>query len=794
MDHNNLPRSRWFDSVTRRLNSVRDGLKPPENDRLEEAKSRTLIVVKARWLLLAFVSLYCAFAGGVFYFSRFGLFLSHSQVATLIATLAGVIGYNLVLHLVSDRLVCCFRFLNLFQIVLDLLLVTVLIHTSGGAASWFWPVYLIVTIEAAFLIDGKGEAWLVGAIGGLLYGAVLSLEHFKVIPNVVMPFVEPALHHDPLFLALTWLWVSLLNAAVALIASYFVSVIRQETDAVRDSEERLANFLDTANDLILSITPDGRFLYVNNAWQRTLGYTANEAVTLSFFDLLHVDSREQCGVEIHRVLSGDNLSPLEAVFTAKGGRSIVVEGNLTCASEGGDPSVIWGICRDITERKQAEEELYRLAHHDTLTGLPNRILFLDRLRQAKALANRYRHQVAVLFLDLDRFKIINDTLGHPVGDKLLQQVARRLAECVREVDTVARIGGDEFTIILVNIDNLDDVKRIGHKILKSLSAPMTIDSYELYVTTSIGISLYPGDGENLDTLVKKADIAMYHAKGEGRNNYQFYTPQMDENADKRLLLETSLRKALDNGEFLIHYQPKVDIVSQTITAMEALLRWAHPTLGLVSPAEFIPLAEETGLIIPIGEWVLRAACRQNMAWQDQGLPPMRVAVNLSGYQFQQRDLLEMIREVLEETGMEAELLELEITESVIMQNPDFAVSVLNQLKDIGVHISIDDFGTGYSSLAHLKRFSVNTLKIDKSFVRDVEVNTADAAITTAIIAMGNSLNLKVIAEGVETEGQLSFLSDNNCDEVQGFLFSTPMPSQQVVSFIRERLDKVRLAQ
>ncbi|WP_246561591.1 putative bifunctional diguanylate cyclase/phosphodiesterase [Geobacter grbiciae] len=711
--------------------------------------------------------------------------MSPSQHVLLLAALAAVVCYNLLLQFSLDRLARGFRLLNFLQIILDLVLVSVLIHTSGGAASWFWPAYLFVTIEASFLIEDRREVWLVGGLGGLLYGAVLVLEHLNIVPYVRMPFVGSELHHDHLYLLLTWLWVSLLNAAMAAIASYFMTVIRRETDAVREGEERLATFLDTANDLIHSVTPDGRLLYVNEAWQRTLGYTAGEVEAVSFFDILHPDSREQCCAELQRVVSGDALSPMEALFTAKDGRQVVVEGSLTCAHGGDAPTVIWSICRDITERKHAEEQLYRLAHHDTLTELPNRILFMDRLQQAKALANRYRHQVAVLFLDLDRFKIINDTLGHPVGDRLLQQVAHRIVGCVREVDTVARIGGDEFTIILVNVDTVEDVKRMGQKILKTLAAPFNIDTYELFVTASIGISLYPSDGDNLDQLVKKADIAMYCVKGEGRNNVQFYSPQMDANADKRLLLETSLRKALDNREFRVYYQPKVDIVSKRITAMEALIRWDHPILGLVSPGEFIPLAEETGLIIPIGEWVLRTACFQNREWVRQGIPPMRVAVNLSGYQFQQKNLLETIRGILDETGLTADLLELEITESVIMQNPDFAVSVLNQLRDLGVHISIDDFGTGYSSLAHLKRFSVNTLKIDKSFVRDVEINSADAAIATAIIAMGNSLNLKVIAEGVETEGQLSFLSDNKCDEVQGYLFSTPMPPDKVAEFMRE---------
>ncbi|GLI37043.1 GGDEF domain-containing protein [Geobacter hydrogenophilus] len=752
---------------------------------MEEAKSRTHIVVRTRWILLLFVGVYCLMAGGFFYFSRFGLFLSPSQHILLLAALTAVVCYNLLLQFSLDRLARGFRLLNFLQIILDLVLVSVLIHTSGGAASWFWPAYLFVTIEASFIIEERREVWLVGGLGGLLYGAVLVLEHLNIVPYVQMPFVGAELHHDHLYLFLSWLWVSLLNAAMAAIASYFMTVIRRETDAVREGEERLATFLDTANDLIHSVTPDGRLLYVNEAWQRTLGYTAEEVEAVSFFDMLHPDSREQCCAELQRVVSGDALSPMEAVFTAKDGRQVIVEGSLTCAHGGDAPSVIWSICRDITERKHAEEQLYRLAHHDTLTELPNRILFMDRLQQAKALANRYRHQVAILFLDLDRFKIINDTLGHPVGDRLLQQVAQRIVGCVREVDTVARIGGDEFTIILVNVDTVEDVKRMGQKILKALAAPFNIDTYELFVTASIGISLYPSDGDNLDQLVKKADIAMYCVKGEGRNNVQFYSPQMDANADKRLLLETSLRKALDNREFRVYYQPKVDIVSKRITAMEALIRWEHPILGLVSPGEFIPLAEETGLIIPIGEWVLRTACFQNREWARQGIPPMRVAVNLSGYQFQQKNLLETIRDILDETGLTADLLELEITESVIMQNPDFAVSVLNQLRDLGVHISIDDFGTGYSSLAHLKRFSVNTLKIDKSFVRDVEIDTADAAIATAIIAMGNSLNLKVIAEGVETEGQLTFLSDNKCDEVQGYLFSTPMPPDKVIEFMRE---------
>ncbi|HEY6838446.1 MAG TPA: EAL domain-containing protein, partial [Geobacteraceae bacterium] len=506
----------------------------------------------------------------------------------------------------------------------------------------------------------------------------------------------------------------------------------------------------------------------------------------------HKESRLNCLQEMKRVLAGEKGAAVEKRLVACDGRMVTVEGNLTCGFRDDVPVAIWGICRDVTERKLAQEQLYHLAHHDALTGLPNRTLLIDRLCQAKALANRLKHMVAVLFLDLDRFKIINDTLGHEIGDRLLQAVSQRISGGIREVDTVARIGGDEFVVVLVNISDAGDAEKIAQKIVKILSQPYHLDTHELFITTSIGICLCPKDSDDPESLIKKADIAMYAAKGQGRNNFQFYDAAMDENAAKLLSLATSIRKALDRKEFCLCYQPKVDITSGRITAMEALIRWEHPELGRLSPAEFIPLAEETGLIIPLGEWVLREACRQNKDWQEQGLPPVRVAVNLSGYQLQQKNILDVVKQTLDETGLRSEFLEVEITETVIMQNPDFAIAVLGEFRDLGIHISIDDFGTGYSSLAHLKRFSVNTLKIDKSFVRDVEIDSTDAAIATAIIAMGNSLNLRVIAEGVETQGQLSFLKENQCDEMQGYYFSRPLPPEDVASFLRRNADGVFL--
>ncbi|MDH3454207.1 MAG: EAL domain-containing protein, partial [Desulfuromonadales bacterium] len=439
--------------------------------------------------------------------------------------------------------------------------------------------------------------------------------------------------------------------------------------------------------------------------------------------------------------------------------------------------------------KKAQEQLYFMAHHDQLTGLPNRLFFADRLRQAQALAKREKHKCGILYLDLDRFKIINDTLGHAVGDLLLQEVGKRLTNCVREVDTVARIGGDEFSIVLVNLSHVEDAEQVAGKILKALAKPVQADEHELYITTSIGISIYPTHDDHPESLLKKADAAMYQAKAQGRNNYQLYDSSMDLDAERRMTLESGLRRAIERDEFHILYQPKIDSASNKITALEALIRWDHPELGTLPPAEFIALAEETGLIIPVGEWVMRRVCRDNLQWHEQGLPKVRVAVNLSGYQLQAKNFVATVKGILEESGLAGEYLEFEIGETVIMQNPEFAVNVLIQLREMGVHISIDDFGTGYSSLAHLKRFSVNTLKIDRTFVRDIELNSTDAAITSAIISMGNSLNLKVIAEGVETEGQFAMLKERRCDEMQGYLFSRPVPVEAVAGLLRDGLAK-----
>jgi diguanylate cyclase (GGDEF)-like protein len=505
----------------------------------------------------------------------------------------------------------------------------------------------------------------------------------------------------------------------------------------------------------------------------------------SLFDFFAPEDHDALRKQFDNVKNDKQSGHIELRLTPAGRDSLYVEMSLFENNSGGDAITVWGVCRDITERKKAQIELYKLAHHDMLTGLPNRVLLEDRLQQAKALAHRMNSKFAVLYLDLDRFKMINDTLGHSVGDELLRLVAGRLTQTLRETDTVARIGGDEFIILLSSVNDHGDVSVLANKILQALIVPFKLRDHELFITSSLGICMFSDDTRDTEDIVKKADIAMYHAKAMGRNNVQFYNNDMDQNASRRFVISNSLRRGLEQNEFRVYYQPKVDVASGRIVAMEALVRWEHPELGLLSPVEFIQLAEETGLIMQLGEWVLRESCIQNMKWQSEGIVDLRVAVNLSGYQLQHTALLATIRTVLKETGMSPDRLELEITESVIMQNADFAVSVLSAISDLGIHISIDDFGTGYSSLAHLKRFSVNTLKIDKSFVRDVDLSSTDAAIATAIIAMGNSLNLNVIAEGVETQSQYDFLKINNCDQVQGFLFCRPLPPDELIELLRK---------
>lgn len=440
--------------------------------------------------------------------------------------------------------------------------------------------------------------------------------------------------------------------------------------------------------------------------------------------------------------------------------------------------------RSVVELELARQREHYLATHDPLTGLPNRQLLFDRLSHSLAAARRYGHRVGVVFLDLDRFKSINDTLGHGVGDLLLQAVAERLSGCVRRSDTVARMGGDEFTVVLAPILHAGDAARAAQTVLDVLSRPYQVEGHDLYLAPSVGIAVFPDAGEDPETLLRCADRAMYQAKDEGGGQYQFFAAAANTTVLERLSLEVGLRGALEREEFTVHYQPLVNLETDEVTEVEALLRWRHPRRGIVAPGEFIPLAEETGLIVPIGDWVLRAACAQARAWQEAGLPPIRIAVNLSLRQFRQKGLVQSVARVLRETPLDPSLLELEVTESKILEDPVSGFATLHRLKDLGLSISIDDFGTGHSSLAYLKQIPADTLKIDRSFVQDITDRAQEAAITEAIIALGRSLRIRVVAEGVETEEQLEFLLAHRCSDMQGFLFGRPVAPEECGRLLR----------
>jgi len=444
---------------------------------------------------------------------------------------------------------------------------------------------------------------------------------------------------------------------------------------------------------------------------------------------------------------------------------------------------------DITERRAAAEEIERLAFFDSLTGLPNRVLLKDRLTQLLTRAGRYNDKVAILFIDLDRFKEVNDTLGHSVGDLLLQVVAERLNLCLRSCDTVARLGGDEFVVLLPGISDRDCVGDIADKLLRDLSRPVELDGREVFTSGSIGISLWPDDGDTVGNLFKNADTAMYHAKEQGKNTYRFYTPEMHATSLEQLTLSSDLRYALERGELHLCYQPQVSFKSGGIVGVEALLRWVHPCLGMISPERFVPLAEDNGLIVPIGAWVLQEACRQGSQWIAEGFPSMRMAVNISAKQFRETDFAETVRAVLQQTGLPPHLLELELTEGMLIENVSQTRTTLQALKSMGVMLAIDDFGTGYSSLSYLKHFPLDRLKIDKSFVQEIAESSGDsAAIVEAVVALGHSLKLSVIAEGVEQQDQVDFLHHRKCDELQGYFFSRPLTAEALHDLLRKGMD------
>lgn len=567
--------------------------------------------------------------------------------------------------------------------------------------------------------------------------------------------------------------------------SYAIGIVRDITKRKKSTEAlwRLQKAVETMHIGVTITDLEGKILSINQADAAMHGYTVEELIGKDANIFAPPEVRKRIEFEQMKAIKcwtreSTNIRKDGSIFPVRLVSDVVLD-------DEGVPLGVVTACEDITERREAEEKIKYMAYYDPLTGLPNRILFNDRLSLSLLHAHRYKQKLGVVFLDLDRFKNINDTLGHSIGDLLLKAVGERLTGFLREDDTVSRHGGDEFTILLPDVNYVQDAAKVALKIINVLSKVFIIEGHEIFITTSIGISVFPSDGDDAETLVKSADIAMYAAKEQGRNNYQFFTAAMNAVVFERMTLENSLRKAIEREEFLLHYQPKVDIKTGRIIGMEALLRWQHPELGLVYPSHFITVAEETGIIVPIGERVLWVACKQNKAWQKAGLPPLRIGVNLSAKQFHQKNIVKMIVAVLNNTGLEPRWLELEITESIIMQDIKHATFMLSELHNMGIQITIDDFGTGYSSFSYLKGFPIDTLKIDRSFLSDITTNPDDAAIVNAIIAMVHSLKLKVIAEGVETEEQLAFLRSYQCDEMQGNLFSPPVSAEEFTKILNE---------
>lgn len=638
----------------------------------------------------------------------------------------------------------------------------------GVTARGYW-VFLFVTWGAVRF----------GRHGALL---VIGMTAVQMLMGMVLEVGGSTTNQVPTGLLNFWLYILVVTGVGILLA--LVIDKRKQSDARLHLQDAA---LKAAANAIVITDIDGVIEWTNPAFTTLTGFSLAETLGKRPKDLVKSGLQSQefyeemwqtllaGGVwhgELHnRKKSGDLYWCLETISPIK--------------DEKGHISNFILVTEDISELKHAESTIEHLAYFDLLTNLPNRRLFRDRLEQAVIGTRRDGDMLAVMHLNLDRFKLVNDTLGHEAGDQLLKTIAELLANSLREGDAIARLSGDEFMVVAQHLAHSEDAVRVAEKIVEALQPPFVLHEHEFFISTSIGISIFPTDTDDIDTLFKNADIALHQAKDAGRNNFRFFSADMNVATLDLLELETELRHALQRNEFILHYQPQIDIASSKTVGVEALIRWMHPERGLVPPFEFIPLAEETGLILPLSEWVLKAACTQMREWQDAGLPAVRVAVNLSARHFRQPGLVATVARILQETRLEPKYLELEITEGTIMLNVERTITVLHELKALGVELSVADFGTGYSSLSYLKRFPVNTLKIDRSFVNDVTTDPEDASLAKAIIAMAHSLHLRVIAEGVETEGQLAFLTKNSCDEIQGYFFSRPLPANECAKFLQQ---------
>lgn len=595
----------------------------------------------------------------------------------------------------------------------------------------------------------------------------------------------------------------MLSATIVIPASLLVAIIvfvmlrlkqqydelRESERALKTSEERYRLAAEGANDVIWDWDIRNDRIFFSERGRQMFGFKGEDAVNdfESFRSLIHPEDVNTTLAMLYDYFNGKGTFYKKEmrVKTENGEYVWVLFRGQAIWDEDGRPARMAGSCSDITERKVNEERMNFMAYYDSLTGLPNRTLFIDRLTLALAQAQRKNQKVAIFFLDLDNFKTVNDSLGHSFGDELLKKAGDVLKSCIRKADTIARLGGDEFILMQPQISDVNETFQVAERVLNALQQPWVLNGRDFYITTSIGITLFPDDGQDVQTLLKNADTAMYKAKEGGKNNYRMFTHSMNLQILERMELQSYLRNAMKYDELIIYYQPLVDIRTGKVSGVEALLRWKHPNMGLLLPGRFIPLAEESGVIVPIGEWVLRKACEQNSAWKKAGYGDLILSVNLSARQFQQKNIVEMIQNVLNETGMKPECLELEITESTAVKDLDLTIGVLHKLKEMGTRVSLDDFGTGYSSLNYLKQLPINILKIDKSFVRDLPGDSKEAVIARALITLAHSLSLTVNAEGVETIEQLNFLKNEGCDMSQGYLFSEPLPPSEVENILKQ---------
>jgi diguanylate cyclase (GGDEF)-like protein/PAS domain S-box-containing protein len=563
-------------------------------------------------------------------------------------------------------------------------------------------------------------------------------------------------------------------------------------EALFAEKERAQVTLNSIGDAVICSNTSGNIAFLNSVAERMTGWPSQEALgrpMSEVFRILDATTRETVANPMDLAIEQDRTMhlPLNCILVRRDGVEIPIEDSVApIHNREGQPTGAVIVFRDVSTAHAMAEQMAHSAKHDFLTGLPNRMLLNDRISQAIALAQRHGNQVALLFLDLDGFKYINDSLGHPTGDKLLQSIAKQLVGSVRASDTVSRQGGDEFILLLLDVKHPEDSARVTRKILDAIAKPHWIDDHELHITASVGVSVYPDDGLDAEALIRSADTAMYQAKEDGAQNCRFFEPAMNLRAVRRQSIEESLRRALDRKEFTLEYQPRINLKTGMITGAEALIRWMHPVRGLISPAEFIPIAEDCGLILPIGHWVLSKACKQARAWADAGLSQITMAVNISGNEFRAADFLENVVAILGDTGLDPRLLELELTERVLMRHPEAVEATLRALRAEGVQLAVDDFGTGYSSLSYLSKFSIDALKIDQSFVRQIGANHREKTIVSAIIGMGRSLNLRVVAEGVETVEELAFLQTQHCEEAQGYFFSRPVPPAQFAKLLEKQ--------